>query len=273
MMLVFLLNPLMLTIFSHQGLGHEPGRYNPIDYVMSLFLIQNWGFGNYLGWNVPSWSISTEFAAYILFPVAAYLILHKIRNIASAILAIVVFLSAIAVVFWSTGAASLGENISELGLLRCVLEFLTGMALCSLFQSHGPPKGQITLLVCAAMILTICFAGLLPDYVGVPAAFVIIVFSLTTPTGPLSNFLSWRPLLYLGEISYATYMVHYFIKDWVKFLLVRDGVPKWLVFSTFVVVTFLMSVALYRWVEVPWRGRLRASGYKRVGNFLFARRP
>jgi len=134
-------------------------------------------------------------------------------------------------VFWSAGAASLGENIAELGLPRCVLEFLTGMVLCSWFQQRGPAKGPVGPLVCAAVILTICFVGRVPDYFGVPAAFVFIVFALTSPTGPISNLLSWRPLLYLGEISYATYMVHYFIKDWVKFLLVRDGVPNWLVFS------------------------------------------
>ncbi len=118
------------------------------------------------------------------------------------------------------------------------------------------------------MILALCFAGSVPDYVGVPAAFVSIVFGLTCPTGPLSNLLSCRPLLYLGEISYATYMVHYFIKDWVKFLLVRDGVPEWLVFSTFIVATFAASAALYKWVELPWRSRLRASHYRGLGNSL-----
>ncbi len=262
MMLVFLFNPLMIAMFSRQGLGQTDSRYNPIDYVLSLFLIQNWGFGDHGGWNVPSWSISTEFAAYILFPMASYFILRRVRSSAGAILAAIILLGTISIVFWSAGAASLGENIAELGLPRCVLEFLTGMVLCSWFQQRGPAKGPVGPLVCAAVILTICFVGRVPDYFGVPAAFVFIVFALTSPTGPISNLLSWRPLLYLGEISYATYMVHYFIKDWVKFLLVRDGVPNWLVFSTFVVVTLLASVALYKWVEVPWRTRLRALNYK-----------
>ena len=268
MMLVFLFNPLMIAIFSRQGLGQTESRYNSIDYVLSLFLIQNWGFGDHGGWNIPSWSISTEFAAYILFPMASYFILRRIHSSAGAILAAITLLGTISIVFWSAGAASLGENIAELGLPRCVLEFLTGMVLCSWFQRRGPAKGSVGPLVCAAVILTICFAGRVPDYLGVPAAFVLIVFGLTAPTGPISNLLSWRPLLYLGEISYATYMVHYFIKDWVKFLLVRDGVPNWLVFSTFVVVTLLASVALYKWVEVPWRSRLRALNYKGAGNFL-----
>jgi len=268
MMLVFLINPVMITLFSRHGLGQMDSRYNPIDYILSLLLIQNWGFRNFETWNIPSWSISTEFAAYILFPMASYLILRRVRSSAIAILMIILLTGTISIVFWGYGAVSLGNNISELGLPRCVLEFLAGMVLCSFFQSHGPPKGQVRFLGGAAVILTLCFVGPVPDYVGVPAAFVSIVFGLTCPTGPLSNLLSCRPLLYLGEISYTTYMVHYFIKDWVKFLLVRDGVPEWLVFSTFIVVTFAASAALYKWVELPWRSRLRASHYRGLGNSL-----
>src|SRR5260370_14069833 len=37
MMLVFLLNPLMITIFSHKGLGPVQSRYNLIDYIMSCY--------------------------------------------------------------------------------------------------------------------------------------------------------------------------------------------------------------------------------------------
>jgi peptidoglycan/LPS O-acetylase OafA/YrhL len=52
-------------------------------------------------------------------------------------------------------------------------------------------------------------------------------------------------------------MVHYFVKEWVKFLLVRDGVPDSVVFFTFVVSTFVASTALYRWVEVPAQRSIR----------------
>jgi peptidoglycan/LPS O-acetylase OafA/YrhL len=227
MILVFLVNPLAIAIFSHKGLGPEQvaERYNPVDYIMSLFLIQNWGFRDHLAWNIPAWSISTEFAAYILFPIASYLTLRCIRSRATAIMAATVLLGTVSIVFWGTGASSLGEDIPRLGLPRCILEFLTGMILCSLFQLRGPSGGQIAQLVCAAVILAVCFAGLVPDYFGVPAAFALIVFGLTSPTGALSQLLSLRPLLYLGEISYATYLVHFFIKDWVKFLLDGHGVP------------------------------------------------
>jgi len=48
-------------------------------------------------------------------------------------------------------------------------------------------------------------------------------------------------------------MVHYFLKDWVTFIVVRPGMPKAIIFSIFVCATFLASAALHRWVELPCR--------------------
>ena len=42
--------------------------------MLSLFLVQNWGFSSELAWNDPAWSISTEVFAYLLFPFAAMLV-------------------------------------------------------------------------------------------------------------------------------------------------------------------------------------------------------
>jgi peptidoglycan/LPS O-acetylase OafA/YrhL len=258
---LFLLNPLAIAIFSQRGLdpAHLSGRYNPFDYILSLFLIQNWGFRDQLTWNIPAWSISTEFAAYILFPIVSYLTLRWVRGQTGAIFAVFACLSAVSLVFWSTGTSSLGNDITRLGLPRCILEFMVGMMLCNLYQIRGAPNDQSWCLICAAVIFAFCFVvQIVPDYVAMPAAFAFIVFGLTSSAGPLSQLLSVRPLIYLGEISYATYLCHFFIKDWVKFSLDGQGVPHWLIFSVFVAATLLVSAALYVWIEMPTRKGLRA---------------
>jgi len=53
-------------------------------------------------------------------------------------------------------------------------------------------------------------------------------------------------------------MAHYFVRDWVKFLLVRDGIGVAVQLTAYVLATALASVILYRWIEVPGRRRLRA---------------
>lgn len=41
---------------------------NIYTFILNLFLIQSWGFTDLVSWNQPSWSISTEMFAYLLFP-------------------------------------------------------------------------------------------------------------------------------------------------------------------------------------------------------------
>ena len=77
MLMIYLINPIAILLFSASG---EVGaQYSPIDFVFNLFLIQNWGFTRELSWNYPAWSISTEFAAYLLFPVIVLLCTHAVR--------------------------------------------------------------------------------------------------------------------------------------------------------------------------------------------------
>src|SRR4051794_77871 len=63
MLLLFIINPLAIHFFSS---NHSlDSRYDPVAYLLSLALIQHWGFYNKLTWNIPAWSISTEWAAYM----------------------------------------------------------------------------------------------------------------------------------------------------------------------------------------------------------------
>jgi peptidoglycan/LPS O-acetylase OafA/YrhL len=57
---------------------------------LQVLLIQNWGFTHELAWNHPAWSISTEFAAYLVFPaiVAAGQPIMGRRRLAIAIAAL-----------------------------------------------------------------------------------------------------------------------------------------------------------------------------------------
>jgi peptidoglycan/LPS O-acetylase OafA/YrhL len=91
----------------------------------NLLLIQSWGIHDTLTWNQPSWSISAEFVAYILFPILAW---HspilRMPGIAAAVTA-VLFLILIGIE-WNTGHLTGGHST---GVLVCVAEFVYGMVL------------------------------------------------------------------------------------------------------------------------------------------------
>ena len=51
--------------------GRDPGDHYAFAQLPAHFLlIQNWGFADQLRWNDPAWSISTEWAAYLLLAMA-----------------------------------------------------------------------------------------------------------------------------------------------------------------------------------------------------------
>ena len=59
------------------------------EYVQQLFLVQLWDNAMFDGasWVGPTWSISAEWLAYLLFPVAA-LVFFRLRNLPAAVLAV-----------------------------------------------------------------------------------------------------------------------------------------------------------------------------------------
>lgn len=263
--LVILLNPLSIKLFSTSGLLGD--RYDPGYYLLSLLLIQNWGFTDHLAWNAPAWSISTEFGAYILFPVVSFFLSRYVRGRLACGMAVVVPLIALAAVFHWDGLTTLGADIPRAGLARCILEFLGGMAVCHFFQRHGAPRraSQGILLAAAALLASLAATDTVPDTLTLPAAFAMIVLALTRADGVPARLLSAAPLVFLGNISYATYLCHFLVKDWVRFLLVRDGLPSWLPFAAMIGATFVASVLLYRFVEIPCRDRLRRWSRRRPG--------
>ncbi|MBC7799876.1 MAG: acyltransferase, partial [Gemmatimonadaceae bacterium] len=56
----------------------------PLMVATNLLMLQAWGFSQAL--NTPSWSVSTEMAAYALFPLLATVALHRGRGLAWAAL-------------------------------------------------------------------------------------------------------------------------------------------------------------------------------------------
>lgn len=71
---------LALTIL-FAALVHTTGRdmdnYPWAELPLHILMLQNWGFTDALSWNHPAWSISTELAAYLLFPLIALLPLAR----------------------------------------------------------------------------------------------------------------------------------------------------------------------------------------------------
>jgi peptidoglycan/LPS O-acetylase OafA/YrhL len=86
----------------------------------------------------------------------------------------------------------------------------------------------------------------------VPLFLAGLLLAIALTADHVGNPLAARPVHYLGEISYSTYLVHFLLYIVFKILFVDDpgNVPPLLI-GLFLLLTFLASVALYHGVERP----------------------
>lgn len=248
-LVAFLANPLAILMFSSLGLPGD--RYDPTYYILSVLLVQNWGFSSLTAWNFPAWSISTEWASYLLFPLLAWFSNRFVRcsnHAAAALVCLVLLLYA-----FGHFNGGLGQNIPQAGLLRCVLGFATGMALHSAWalRTRQIIPGSV-LFACGTLTLVLGVSAGLPDYTFAPAGFVALILGLIRSRGLFARVTDSSVLVYIGEVSYSTYLVHYLVKDWVKFLFVQDTAGA-AALGAYLGLTAAASVCLYHLVELPGR--------------------
>lgn len=253
-LLLYLLNPLAIHFFSASG--YVPDRYDPLYYVASLLLVQNWGMFDQLKWNIPAWSISTEFAAYLLFPVIFYLV-SLVRSRGFVLMLFVLLLVLIAWFHEFYEIVSLGSDISRFGVVRCLLEFSLGVLLARYyllgFIPFKPFLGGLVQLVAGAALIVLNYLGV-PDYLFVPLLLTILVASLIDQGAIFSRILSLRFFSHMGVLSYSIYIVHYWVKDWVKFL---SPEVDYVQFFIYILSTYLVALMMHKVLEIRLRTFLR----------------
>src|SRR5690606_32327826 len=149
----------MLVLFagaSILGVGESnPDAFRLSDLPAHLLMVHAWGTTPTVGWNFPSWSISAEWLAYLLFPLVAGVVLEAKRwSGAFAVGAIALCLFS----FWALDNLSavfpgVGQNFSQMtaqiGALRILPSFLLGVALYAFGREHAAPKSWAWPIVAA----------------------------------------------------------------------------------------------------------------------------
>lgn len=241
------------------------------NYLSQFFLVQLWSepFFDGTSWNGPAWSISAEWLAYLLFCpliLVIFRIGHATRARGMLLLAV---------------AASLPPTMLLLAtgffyspwswLPRIVMQFTAGALACvavrKLQTTHRSRQaaGWVALLLGASIVGLLYWLDAHPspriyDSVGlVDLLFVPLVVSLAIGAGSLPGFLSLRPLVYLGHISFSLYMVHEIVHtawNWAVLQFEIVLVPSlWAkaVVAGLILGALLASAALYHFVEEPAR--------------------
>lgn len=245
LLILFLVYFSIFSLFS----GKFPDKETYSYFIQSVFLVQNWGISNGLQWNVPAWSISTEFFAYLCFPALVFFV--NVREWPTWVLGGVLVLIALGLhLYFRALGLNFAGGIERTGLLRCVAQFLMGMILCVIYlrDERESTLKIAALLSIAALFITIRALDKQAPVIPLIWVTLILGFALWRRANPLA----YRPLVWLGDISYATYLCHYLGFIVFKHVFVKAGevTPLWLVMG-FYLGLLIASHLLFRYIEKP----------------------
>lgn len=159
-----------------------------------------------LNLNAPSWSISTEFAAYFLFPWLLAAVFTRSRAILFAAVAI----SITSLVAISLAHRRLGLDTDTIGggIIRCFAEFTIGLATYRAILVARVGRAVAGDSVAGACILTALILLLLRYDLLIAATFPLLIATLSCNRGRIAHLFSSRILYFLGVISFSIYLLH-----------------------------------------------------------------
>jgi len=241
---------------------NNPQDWRAADIPWQLMLLHAWGVTPTPTWNIPSWSISAEWFAYLLFPLLAPL-LANVRSRLAALAIAAAALVATAMLFALAGWP-LNTWVGAPALARVAGEFLCGAALCravdlgpALRHSAGDwlGAGALAAFLIGASVDVADFA--------LVALLALCILGAATSDGALARLLGSGPAVWLGEISYSIYMVHFPVLVVMRRLWERLGFAGWAMpgkaMALLATVGLVIAIAalLFYAVERPVRMHLR----------------
>ncbi len=247
-------------------------------FLLNLVMLNQSGLQEGWSFNTPSWSISTEFIvniAFLLF-IGVGARGRVILSVCSAV--------AIAIAYYMAGPrliqGDLVLGLVDTNLARCILGFGMGV-----FIYLGLDRLNLARwLVARRLRTTVLGFGFLAALVAIMMAsgrqppawhYLISIFiaagcvCFVPYSAAIRNFLAVKPLVYLGDISYSVYLIHYPVQIALYAATTRH-MDDSILLSPFTFVAYLAvvlgtSALTHRYLELPaQRGFSNLVGSRRI---------
>jgi peptidoglycan/LPS O-acetylase OafA/YrhL len=199
---------------------------------------------------LPFWTLAQEEQFYLLWPLVLLLLLQRrVRESRVAVLLVLVFVASVVhrTELTMTGAAAqriyiAPDTHSDALVLGCLLAVLRRSGLRVV-----QPIGWLAIAALVVGSSVVSQTGAIEYGIAPMAVAATLVVGAALEPGRLGRYLSWRPLVWLGTISYSLYLWHYFVwwlLDYRPFL----GLG----------LTLVVATACYYTVERPFRQASRS---------------
>jgi peptidoglycan/LPS O-acetylase OafA/YrhL len=243
--------------------AHHPEDFRAKDFLFNVLLVQSWGVADDIHWNFPSWSVSCEWLAYLLFPVFA-LLLARIASARQAVLwlSLETAAFAIAYVFYFDCGLDLRFDVggfAHLALARIGFEFAAGALLYKLLELADLRRWPWSVLLGVALALAVALAGTAAHDLVLVACAALTILAAAFSDTLVARLLRVAPIVWLGDISYSLYMVHAPVRMTLGrvagMAIARASSPvlAWSVAALLLAATIVAGAVLHALVEVPAR--------------------
>ncbi|MDR3617321.1 MAG: acyltransferase [Candidatus Obscuribacterales bacterium] len=263
--------------------------------VSNVLMLQSWipQARFYFSLNPPSWSISTEFFFYLAFP---FLIQQaQTKHFRNLLLASIPLIGCISLAgFLHLPEPSMSDSMSMRAIiyihpLARLFEFCLGISCAVLFKNLSQ-KGMNTKLdrrtasfleagIIAAIIIYMlsifdATRSLQPNsyalalrewllYDGNCFAFAALIILCAMQKGAVSQLLSGKVLIWLGEISYSLYLLHFVILSYCqRNMATLAQFNPFLLFAAYISLTIVSAHLMFTFIETPMRKWIAGSTKK-----------
>jgi hypothetical protein len=261
------------------------GNHSVGSIFTNLLLIQALGTEKTLTWNVPSWSISTEFYTYLVFAAISFAAAGMRLRTALKFILILVSVTILAKL-----SPQFMNQTGNLSFFRCLYGFFLGSLVHHAWAMGWGARLTGSLIEIATVALIVIFLSFTEAY---PAAtmlapllfgFGVLVFA--NESGLLSRLLLTAPLSALGLWSYSIYMIHDFVLGVyfdalaiidhvlkVHWIVRHDGMAVFdigsvgrndLVALAYILTVIALASITWRWIEKPGQQIARKLGGRPV---------
>ena len=209
-----------------------------------------------------TWSLAVEEQFYIFFPLLLLFFKRKNTTMIWTLWAIAISSFGLALI-----SADVNPQANFYLLQTRAWELIAGALIAiHLVPAKGRPNPYKTILSLAGLLMILTATLLLPSGIPHPSyptllpvigTVLVIAYSQNTP---VSHLLSNRLLVGIGLISYPLYLWHQPIFAFVR--IKSLGEPSELALAMAIVLTTIMAYVSYRYIETPFRARLKVPARK-----------